>query len=391
MTEYRIKTTASGRPRFVRSQSYSHPRHHHLRHHLPHLHHDHSDGLDHHHLVDHLFPHDHYYHVEYRRGQHHHQQRPKCPTDCACITRDEWANLLKQNRHYVVLAGSLQEEISKLKKKVEAAADAKAAADKENQKLLGSNAELAAAVRKLQEENAELRRCLAAHKEGDSSLIESLRRRIRDQLIELDGKNAFIRNLESRIDDLKKEIFGMKHRYKHRHDYHQHHHHSSCRCRSCRKKEDKKAGTDGGGGDSSSDDQSGGDRKPSRSYLKRKIGELEVSVGLWQHKAEFAEKRSRELQARSCGRRRSRIVFVTAYTGLKIGSAVARGVFGLLDFGWEVYCKLKELEEEVGEREREHADSSVDADADTDNGPAHAVEDDGSVVWSDTDDAGADD
>lgn len=294
MTEYKISTTtAGGRPRFVRSQSYSNARHHHLRDHFPHLHHDHGDGLQHHHLTDHLFPHDHYYRMEYRRGPHHH--RPKCPSDCACVTREEYGNLLKQNRHYVVLTTSLQEDAKKFKKAIEAATCAQAAADKDNKRLLADNAGLAVSLKKLQDENAELRKCLATQKGGDSELIEALRRRIRDQLTELDSKSAFIRNLESRIDDLKKDIFTLKHRYKHRHDHH-HHHHSSCRCHACSKKIDSKKpwkDEDGSSSSSSDDDKKTSSRKAR--FLKR-IGELEVSSKLWQHKTEIAERAKVELQ-----------------------------------------------------------------------------------------------
>lgn len=297
MTEYKIKTTTAGvRPRFVRSQSYSNARHHHLRDHFPHLHHDHGDGLHHHHLTDHLFPHDHYYHMEYRRGPHHH--RPKCPPDCACITREEYGNLLKQNRHYVVLTASLQEDVKKLKKAIEAATCAQAAADKDSKRLLADNAGLAVSLKKVQDENAELRRCLAAQKGGDSELIEALRRRIRDQLTELDSKSAFIRNLESRIDDLKKDIFTLKHRYKHRHDHH-HHHHSSCRCHTCSKKTDTKSpwkDDDGSSSSSSSDDDKKKSTSTRRARLLKRIGELEVSSKLWQHKTDIAERAKVELQ-----------------------------------------------------------------------------------------------
>ncbi|KAJ1338709.1 Uncharacterized protein family (UPF0242) N-terminus [Microdochium nivale] len=296
MPEYRINTAGDGKPQFVRARSFSHSHRHHMRHHLPHLHHGYSnDDLPHHHLIDHILPHDNYYRVEYHGGEHkhHHPRRPRCPINCACITRDEWANLVEQNRNYVALTKNLAADVSKLKKKADAAADAKAVTDKENQRLTCSNAELSVSLKKLQDENAELRRCLATQKKGDYDLIECLRQRARNQLAELDAKDAVIKGLETRVGTLKKEVLDLKHRLKHRHNHnHNHNRHGLCSCHSCSRKKDDRKDNDG----SSSDDGELGGKSGNRSALRKKVAELSVSLALWQRKAEYAEKRARELE-----------------------------------------------------------------------------------------------
>ncbi|KXJ96377.1 hypothetical protein Micbo1qcDRAFT_229302 [Microdochium bolleyi] len=337
MPEYRINTSIGGKPQFVRSRSFSHSHHHHMRDHFPHLHYGHSsDDLPHHHLVDHLLPHDHYYRVEYRRGDHHHHhhpRRPACPTNCACITRDEWANLLEQNRNYAALTKSLTADAAKLKKKADALAGDKAAAEKEAQRLACSNAELSAALKKLQDENAELRRCLTSQKKDDCDLVESLRLRIRNLLAELDGKDSVIKSLESRVCALKKELHDLKHRYKHRHSHgHKHHrgHGGPCGCHSCGRKKAGGKDDDGSSSSSSSDSDSGG--RSSRGILRKRLAEMSVSLALWQRKAEYAEKRALELQ-RDCDAARAEVARQT-------------------DLADRFRSRIRRLEDRLGCRER---------------------------------------
>lgn len=56
------------------------------------------------------------------------------------------------------------------------------------------------------------------------------------------------------------------------------------------------------------------------------------------------------------------------YTSLRIGSAVGRGVFGLIKLGWAVYCEVKHVEDKlkVESEDRQGGGNTADNDGDDD-------------------------
>ncbi|KAI0130296.1 hypothetical protein BJ170DRAFT_310223 [Xylariales sp. AK1849] len=136
-----IRITRSGRPEFVRSNSYSH--HHH---------------------------------------RHHHACR--CFDDCAGVSRAEYDNILDQNRNFREVNGTLLNEKESLKNEVRRLLRTNQAVFAENQRLAGDN-------EVLREEVLSLRRSVSVEDDHNGRF----KRRIKDFERDIKQKEKDIRDL----------------------------------------------------------------------------------------------------------------------------------------------------------------------------------------------------
>ncbi|RYC56697.1 hypothetical protein CHU98_g9508 [Xylaria longipes] len=134
-----IKISTSGEPRFVRSHSFSH-------HHRPHY------------------------------------IRPRCPENCACVTLEEWNNLVERERSTRAANESLTRENRTLKSDTHAV-------HKDNRRLQASN-------RELQDEIDQLK----AHHSRDEDNTAKFRRRMAAMKAEVENKDLALLDLKKDKD-----------------------------------------------------------------------------------------------------------------------------------------------------------------------------------------------
>ncbi|KAI8955139.1 hypothetical protein F4801DRAFT_376505 [Xylaria longipes] len=140
MPDYeRIKISTSGEPRFVRSHSFSH-------HHRPHY------------------------------------IRPRCPENCACVTLEEWNNLVERERSTRAANESLTRENRTFKSDTHAV-------HKDNRRLQASN-------RELQDEIDQLK----AHHSRDEDNTAKFRRRMAAMKAEVENKDLALLDLKKDKD-----------------------------------------------------------------------------------------------------------------------------------------------------------------------------------------------